>query len=146
MREMTGMDKKKILVAEDDRVIAKLIRFNLQKAGFDVRVCADGRQGVELLDSERFDLIIADYQMPEMNGEELCRQARQNTDNAGVPIFLVTAKALELESIRLQLELSITEIISKPFSTKQLLASVFATLEPEGDASIPEHWSELLPS
>ena len=85
-----GIDKN-ILVVEDNRVTADVVRFNLERAGFVVSMCGNGRQAVELLESERFDLIITDYQMPKMDGEEFCRHVRQNDRHAEVPIFLVSA-------------------------------------------------------
>lgn len=124
-------DKKKILVVEDNRIMSDVIRFNLEWAGFDVRVCGNGRQAVELLDCERFDVIITDFQMPEMDGEELCRHIRQDVRHADVPIFMISAKGFELDVVRLTEELSLAKVLSKPFSPKEVVESVRAVfLEP----------------
>lgn len=123
-------DKKKILVVEDNRIMSDVIRFNLERAGFDVSVCGNGRQAVELLDCERFDVIITDYQMPIMDGEELCRHVRQDLRHADVPIFMISAKGFELDVVRLTEELSLSKILSKPFSPKEVVGFVQAVLEP----------------
>ena len=123
-------DKKKILVVEDNRIMSDVIRFNLERAGFDVSVCGNGRQAVELLDCERFDVIITDYQMPIMDGEELCRHVRQDLRHADVPIIMITAKGFELDVVRLTEELSLSKILSKPFSPKEVVGFVQSVLEP----------------
>ena len=123
-------DKKKILVAEDNRVMSDVIHFNLERAGFDVSVCGNGRQAVELLECELFDVIITDFQMPEMNGEELCRHIRQDVRHADVPIFMISAKGFELDVARLTEELSLTKVLSKPFNPKEVVEFVRAVLEP----------------
>lgn len=122
--------KKKILVVDDNRVMSDIIRFNLERAGFDVRTCSNGRQAAELLDCECFDLIITDYLMPEMGGYDLCRHVRLNTPHADVPIFLISAKGYELDVARLTEELSLTKILYKPFSPSEVVKSVRAVLEP----------------
>ncbi|MCH7687073.1 MAG: response regulator [Planctomycetes bacterium] len=123
-------DKKKVLVVEDNRVMSDVIHFNLERAGFDVRVCGNGRQAVELLDCERFDVIITDFQMPKMNGEELCRHVRQDVRHADLPILMISAKGFELDVARLTEELSLAKVLSKPFSPREVVESVRAVLEP----------------
>ncbi len=122
--------KKTILVVDDNRVMSGIIRFNLERAGFDVRVCNNGRQAAELLDCECFDLIITDYQMPEMDGYELCRHARLNDRHVDVPIFLISAKGFELDITSLTEELSLTKVLYKPFSPSEVVNSVRSVLEP----------------
>lgn len=71
-------ENARILVVEDDGVTADLLRFNLERAGFSVSVVHDGRRAIERLKESRFDLIITDYQMPHVNGEDLCRHVRMD--------------------------------------------------------------------
>ena len=90
----------KLLVAEDNCVIADVLRFNLEHAGFDVTLAADGRQATDQLQKQRFDAIITDYQMPHVSGEELCRNVRQDSQHSDVPVFLCSAKGFELDTDR----------------------------------------------
>ena len=122
-------DKKNILIAEDNRVMAGVMRFKLEQAGFFVVVCENGVQAVAALGERQFDVIVTDYQMPEMNGEQLCRHARQDPRHAEVPIFLVTAKRFELDIEALTEELSLEKVLCKPFSPKQIVEMVRDVLE-----------------
>jgi DNA-binding response OmpR family regulator len=78
---------QRILVAEDDRVLARIVKFNLSQAGFDVEVVNDGRTAVDRAGSEPFHLIVVDYQMPRLCGEDVCREVRSGTLNAETPFF-----------------------------------------------------------
>ncbi len=121
-------DKKKILVAEDNRVMSDVIRFNLEQAGFDVTVASNGRRAADLMETGQFDLLITDYQMPEMSGEELCRHIRQDQQHADVPILLCSAKGYELDLTQLAEELKIAKVLFKPFSPTELVDFVRSTL------------------
>lgn len=111
----------RILVAEDDRVFAEIIRFQLSQAGFDVTLVHDGESGQQLALSQSFDLIITDYQMPKRDGEFVCLGARANPDNREVPIFLCSAKGYEIDTDQMRNELQITEFFFKPFSPRELV-------------------------
>ncbi len=121
-------DPKRILVADDNRVMLNIVRFNLDRAGFDVTVARDGSEAWELAQDGNFDLLITDYQMPGMNGEELCRRLRQHTSLGNVPIVMLSAKGLEVDLSRLQGELGLYQVIFKPFSPSRLVATVQACL------------------
>lgn len=115
---------KSVLVAEDNAALASVIRFNLQRAGFRVMVGTDGRQAWELAQSEEFQVVVTDQQMPEMTGCELCRLLRQHEAYRTTPIIMLTAKGLELELPRLRDELGITATFLKPFSPKEVVQAV----------------------
>ena len=74
-----------------------VMRFNLQKAGFEVEVAENGRIAAEWLMAEPFDLLLTDFQMPEMDGDELCRRLRECPLNDEIPIIMVSAKGFELD-------------------------------------------------
>jgi DNA-binding response OmpR family regulator len=112
--------KKSILLAEDNRAIADVLRFNLQRAGFGVSVARDGAEAAALLQQDHFDLLITDYQMPRMSGEELCRQARREHDG-DLLIFLCSAKGFELDINHLMKELDIRRVFFKPFSPREIV-------------------------
>ena len=82
----------KILVVEDDRNVAKLMRVILNNAGYDVKISSNGAEALKVLDNAYIDLILLDVMMPEMNGYELTEIIR--TNNINVPILMVTAKNL----------------------------------------------------
>jgi two-component system alkaline phosphatase synthesis response regulator PhoP len=116
-------ESKRILVVDDDRVMLNVVRFNFERAGFNVNVARDGSQAWNLLQTEDFDLVITDYKMPEMNGEELCRRMRQDASRRDIPVILLSAKGLELDLAHLQEELGLCEVVFKPFSPSSLVAT-----------------------
>ena len=119
---------EQILVVEDDLALASVIRFNLAAAGYSVEVAGDGCEGWQRAQAGSFDLVITDQQMPGMTGSELCRQLRSDERYAAVPIMMLTAKRLELDQRKLQAEIGVTEIFSKPFSPQELIEAVAAHL------------------
>ena len=114
--------KLRVLVVEDNRVMADVMRFNFNRAGFDASVAYNGKVAWNLLQIEEFQLLVTDYQMPEMDGKELCRRIRAEARFANLPIILLTAKGLELDRERLTRDLGVSLILYKPFSPRQLVA------------------------
>ena len=111
----------KALVVDDNVALARVTQFALTRAGFDARIAGNGRKAFELAQSETFDIVISDQQMPEMTGLELCRRLRATEQYAKTPIILLTAKGLELELPALQRELEISAIFPKPFSPSEVV-------------------------
>jgi CheY-like chemotaxis protein len=93
---------KRVLVAEDNRVMSDVIRFNLQRTGAHVTVASTGSKALEMLRNEDFDALLSDYQMPGLNGEELCRSVRTCGRNEQIPIVMISAKGYEIDKPRLQ--------------------------------------------
>jgi CheY-like chemotaxis protein len=122
-------DTKRILIVEDNRVMADILRFNFKRSGYEVTVAGNGCEGLERLRDRQFDLIVADYQMPQMNGETFCRHVRADERHATTPTFLCTAKGFELDTRKLCEELGITRVLSKPFSPKELLEAARDALQ-----------------
>lgn len=110
------------LVADDNAALARVISFTLKKNGFDVRQAADGAEAWELAQEETFDLVVTDQQMPEMTGLELTAKLRESEAHRQTPIVLLTAKGLELDTVRLSEEFGVTEMLIKPFSPTALAA------------------------
>ena len=133
----------RILLAEDNAVMAKVLSFNLSRAGFDVRTCENGRVALEAAQMEPFALLITDYQMPEMNGEELCRRLRQLPAYENTPVILCSAKGFEIDADRLKAELGISTIIYKPFSPERVVAHVKTYLN-DGDPAAPQCESRVV--
>ena len=115
---------KKILVVDDEKPISDIIRFNLEKEGYEVSTAFDGDEAVEQFVAVGPDLILLDLMLPKMDGLEVCRQIRKTSD---VPIIMLTAKDSEIDKV-LGLELGADDYITKPFSNRELVARVKANL------------------
>lgn len=119
---MTTGAKIAVLIAEDNIVLADVLRFNLFRAGFEVTVAHTGREAADHLRDERFDLLLTDYNMPELNGEELIRLVREELGICDLPIVMCSAKGLELDVERLRQEWRLDRVLYKPFSMREVLA------------------------
>ncbi|MFF2753220.1 response regulator transcription factor [Psychrobacillus sp. NPDC058041] len=115
---------KRILVIEDDQSIAELERDYLEIEGFQVEIASDGFSGLEAALSQRFNLILLDLMLPNINGFDLCKQIRQEIN---IPILIVTAKYEDIDKVR-GLGLGADDYIVKPFSPSELVARVKAHL------------------
>ncbi len=122
------MDRKKILVIEDDKHISRLIKYNLDRAGFDCLSRITGEDGLELVREEDIELIILDIMLPRMDGLDFCRQVRSDKRHASIPIVMLTAKGEEIDRI-VGLELGADDYIVKPFSPRELVLRVKAILK-----------------
>lgn len=111
----------RILIAEDNRVLADVIRFNLTGEGFDVTVAHDGRKALTLAQAETFDLVISDYQMPGLCGRELLHGIRQKSASHNAVCVLCSAKGYELDEEQFRDELALDRIVMKPFSPGDLI-------------------------
>ena len=117
-------NRKRILVVEDNPALASVVRFNLERAAFQATVARNGREAWERLESEEFDLVVTDHQMPEMTGCELCRRMRSHERHAETDVIMLTAKGLELELPRLREELGVVAVFPKPFSPIELVQAI----------------------
>jgi len=131
------MTKKKILVADDEKDIAELIAFNLEREGFAVLKAFDGRRAWEMVNAEKPDLLLLDLMMPALPGTEVCRMIRRQAATAHLPVIMLTAKADPVDKV-LGLEIGADDYITKPFHVQELIARVRAVLRraerpPEGD-------------
>ena len=90
------MDKKKILVVEDEKAIADILVFNLGREGYDTMAAYDGAEGLHKALTESPDLILLDVMLPEMDGFEVCRRVRAQSD---IPIIMLTAREEEADKV-----------------------------------------------
>ncbi|MCA9118974.1 MAG: response regulator [Planctomycetaceae bacterium] len=125
---MSNSDRR-ILVVEDNAALASVVRFNLERAGFQVTVACNGRVAWDAVQEDAFDLVITDQQMPEMTGTEFCERLRGVTGFQELPVIMLTAKGMELELPRLKAELGIAATFLKPFSPKEIVKAVEDQLE-----------------
>ena len=117
------MQKKKVLVIEDERDIAALLQLHLSDWADQVTLSHDGREGLQLAESGSWDAIVLDLKLPHLDGLEICRRLRAARNY--VPILMLTAKSTELDRV-LGLELGADDYLTKPFSVLELNARVKA--------------------
>ncbi len=116
-----------VLIVEDDEAISMLLRYNLEKEGYEIGVAMDGEEAL-LMTSERLpDLVILDWMLPKVPGIEVCRRLRAKPDARNIPIIMLTARGEETDRIR-GLDIGADDYVTKPFSTTELLARVRAVL------------------
>jgi DNA-binding response OmpR family regulator len=114
-----------ILVAEDDRDIAKLISHYMKKAGWSAHIAAAGDQALAYIRNHSVDVVILDLMLPGMNGLDVCRALRSDEATSDVPIIMLTARSEEADRVR-GLDLGADDYIAKPFSPTELVARVRA--------------------
>ncbi|HOV78460.1 MAG TPA: response regulator transcription factor [Bacillota bacterium] len=117
----------KILVVDDEKNILELVRFNLEREGFEVFTALDGTLAIDLAREERPDLIVLDVMLPGMNGFEVCRELNRDPLTSGIPIIMLSARAEELDRV-LGLEMGADDYVIKPFSPRELVARIKARL------------------
>jgi len=122
---------KRILVADDDPAIRKVVREALSREGFEVETAADGRQAVERAEVAPFDLVITDLAMPNLDGRGVVREIRMRSE---IPILVLTVRAEEKEKVAL-LDAGADDYVVKPFGVAEILARVRALLRRRGPAS-----------
>jgi len=115
------MNQQTILVVDDESPILSVVSLKLRNAGFRVLTASDGQEALDIALRERPDLLITDYQMPLLSGLELCQKIRQA--NASIPAILLTARTHNLKPANTA-NCGILRTVSKPFSPRQLLATV----------------------
>ncbi|CDQ18438.1 two-component system, OmpR family, response regulator VicR [Halobacillus karajensis] len=126
---------QKILVVDDEKPIADILKFNLEKEGYEVVCAYDGDEAIAKADEENPELILLDIMLPNKDGNEVCREVRKRHN---MPIIMLTAKDAEIDKV-LGLEMGADDYVTKPFSNRELIARVKANLrrqqqEPEDKA------------
>jgi len=115
---------RKILVVDDEKPISDIIRFNLEKEGYEVGTAFDGEEALKKVYQFQPDLIILDLMLPKLDGFQVCRKVRESFTT---PILMLTAKEEEVDKV-LGLELGADDYITKPFGMRELMARVKANL------------------
>ena len=117
--------KKRVLIVEDEKNIVDILRFNMNREGYETIEAYDGETGLALARAEKPDLILLDVMLPKMIGFDVCRALREEGDN--VPVIILTAREEEEDKI-LGLEIGADDYITKPFSMRELIARVRANI------------------
>jgi two-component system, OmpR family, alkaline phosphatase synthesis response regulator PhoP len=118
----------RVLICDDEPHIALAVSMKFRNANFEVQTARDGYEGWKCIQENPPDLLISDCTMPGMDGLELCRRVRTLPHLRNLPIFLLTARGLELDPFVVREQFGIAKIILKPFSPRDLLRDVQAAL------------------
>lgn len=129
---------KTILVVDDEKPIADILQFNLVKEGFNVVCAYDGEEALEKVEEQQPDLMLLDIMLPKRDGMEVCREIRKKYD---FPIIMLTAKGSEIDKV-LGLEMGADDYVTKPFSTRELIARVKANMRRLNVANQPDQKEE----
>ena len=119
-----NLDKKTILIVDDETTIVDMLVYNLQKEGYNTLQANDGEEAVNIALNQKPDLVLLDIMLPKMDGLAVCKRIRQTLN---IPILMISAKDEEIDKI-LGLELGAADYITKPFSVRELMARVKANL------------------
>lgn len=118
-------NKKTILVVDDESSILDLLKFNLEKEGFNFISAEDGEEGINKVLNEKPDLLLLDVMIPKMDGLSVCKKIRQ--ENINIPIIMLSARGEEIDKV-LGLEIGADDYITKPFSPREVIARIKANL------------------
>ena len=119
--------KPRILIVEDEAPVVTLLRYNLEREGYDVDVAVDGEEALVSVDENPPDLILLDWMLPEVSGIEVARRLRRGQKTKSIPVIMLTARSEEADTVR-GLEAGADDYLTKPFSPAELLARVRALL------------------
>jgi phosphate regulon transcriptional regulator PhoB len=115
----------RVLVVEDERDVAELIRYNLTREGYEVIVAPTGADALKQARDVRPDLVLLDIMVPQLNGWEVCRRLKQDADTKNIPVIMVTGRVEEGDKV-LGFEMGADDYVTKPFSPRELIARIRA--------------------
>ena len=130
----------RILIVEDEESYRDPLSYLLRKEGFDVGVAASGPEALEAFEKDGADLVLLDLMLPGLSGTEVCRRLRLSSD---VPVIMLTAKDGEIDKV-VGLELGADDYVTKPYSSRELLARVRAVLRRRTDAAVTDEDDDVL--
>jgi len=131
------MPKPKVLVVEDDRSLAEVLEYNLEKAGFEVYKAHDGRDGLNQAQLRLPDIVVLDVMLPVVDGLEVCRQLRASQENRNALIIMLTAKSEETDQL-VGFSVGADDYVVKPFSVRVLLERIKALRRRRAESSETE--------
>ena len=134
------MNMKRVLIIEDEKDLAELLAFNLEKEGYAATCVHDGKLGLERAGADLPDLILLDLMLPGLLGTEVCKALRKDQRTAQIPIIMITAKSDEIDRV-VGFEVGADDYIVKPFSMREVALRVKAVMrrfEHEAQTTLPE--------
>ncbi|MCE5313983.1 MAG: response regulator transcription factor [Armatimonadota bacterium] len=123
-KDDTGAGKPRVLVIDDEENVCELITLYFEKAGYEVICTGDGGEGIDMVRSQKPDLVILDLMLPGVDGLDVCKEVRRTSN---VPLIMLSARVDEVDRV-LGLEIGADDYVTKPFSPRELLARVKAVL------------------
>lgn len=117
------MNRKRILVVDDEIYIVHILEFTLTMEGYDVVTAADGDEALRKVEEDRPDLVVLDIMMPRMDGYEVCRRLREEEETRDLPVILLSAKGRPIDR-ETGMEVGANDYIVKPFSPRRLLEKI----------------------
>ena len=117
------MSRQSVLVVEDEEDIMEVIRFNLEKEGYEVNQALSGEKALQVIENNLPSLVLLDLMLPGINGLDLCRIFKQNDRTKAIPVIMLTAKSEDADIVA-GLEMGAEDYITKPFSPRVLVARV----------------------
>ena len=120
-------DIMRIAIIEDEKDLAGLLAFQLEKEGYHVLMAHDGKSGYELISSELPDLVLLDLMLPVISGIEVCKLLKRQKRTQGIPVIMLTAKGEEIDRV-IGLEVGADDYVTKPFSIRELLLRIKVAL------------------
>ena len=129
------MVKPTVLVVEDEAALVAMLRYNLEKQGFDVTEAVDGQEAIDRIAESPPDIVLLDWMLPVMSGIEVCRQIRRRPATRDLPVIMVTARSEDQDAVR-GLNTGADDYITKPFNMDALLARMRALLRRAGPPSV----------
>lgn len=139
MKHNAMMNAPQILIAEDEAGQAEILQYNLENAGFIVRVARNGQAAIDMIEESIPDLLVLDWMMPEMSGIKTLRWLRGNADTKKLPVIMLTARGEEDDKLR-GFEVGVDDFVIKPYLPSELIARINALLR----RSRPELMDEIL--
>jgi two-component system phosphate regulon response regulator PhoB len=125
------LHKPRVLVVEDEAALATMLRYNLERQGYNVDEAGDGQEAMTRISEQQPDLVLLDWMLPVMSGIEVCRQIRRRPETRDLPVIMVTARTDDQDAVR-GLNTGADDYITKPFNLDSLLARVRALLRRAG--------------
>jgi len=129
-----GGGKPTILVVEDEAALMALLRYNLERQGFNVEEASDGQEALLRIAEAKPDLVLLDWMLPAMSGIEVCRQIRRRPATRDLPVIMVTARTEDQDAVR-ALDTGADDYIAKPFAVEALMARIRALLRRASNVS-----------
>ncbi len=121
---MTTELRHRILIVEDNPIMVDVLKRSLVRAGLEPAVAWNGLEACAIVQEQKFDVVVSDFRMPRMNGDEFVRQLRLTPLNADVPVIFVSGKGLEVDREQLRQDLGVYAFLFKPFSPGELMREI----------------------
>jgi two-component system phosphate regulon response regulator PhoB len=129
-----------ILIVDDEEDLRKVLDFNLRNSGFETLLAGTGQEALDLARAHHPDLILLDIMLPDMQGTQVCKELKTNTETRDIPVVMVSARGEEIDRV-VGFELGADDYVTKPFSVREVILRVRAILKrvgPEEDEIVPE--------